>query len=206
MTSASRCGSVGPRTSTPTWSNCRKRPFCARSYRKLGPAYQALYGSVGRCSENPRTTDAVCSGRSARVRPPLSSKEYISLRTTSVASPRRWNTSTCSNIGGMTSRYPAEPTTSAKTSTRARHRAESGQRMSRVPFGARKTWSDTVMEATGAPTGTRRCGRLSGSASAPVSGQISGHVSGTVGVVDQIGRTLHGTVHVVDRIDASQHP
>ena len=104
MTSASTWASSGPRTSTPTWSNCRKRPFWARSYRKLGPAYQAFHGTAGRCSAKARTTEAVCSGRRAMFRPPLSSKEYISLRTTSVAWPRRWKTSTCSNIGGMTSR------------------------------------------------------------------------------------------------------
>ena len=46
-----------------------------------------------------RTTEAVPSGRSASARPPLSSNSYISLLTTSVCSPTRRNTSTCSNIG-----------------------------------------------------------------------------------------------------------
>ena len=49
---------------------------------------------------------AVPSGRSATRRPPLSSKSYISLRTTSVDSPTRWNTSRCSKIGVMTRSKP----------------------------------------------------------------------------------------------------
>ena len=53
----------------------------------------------GRCCTYARTTDAVPSGRSARVRPPLSSNSYISLLTTSVCSPTRRNTSTCSKTG-----------------------------------------------------------------------------------------------------------
>ena len=66
-------------------------------------------------------------------RPPLSTKSYISLDTTSVEAPSRWKTPRSSNIGGITSPYPAASTMSANTSTSRRNRAESGARMSRVP-------------------------------------------------------------------------
>ena len=62
-------------------------------------AYQTFHGTSGRCSTNARATGAVPSGRSATRRPPLSSKSYISLATTSVPSPIRWNTPMSSNIG-----------------------------------------------------------------------------------------------------------
>ena len=75
-----------------------------------GPSADARSGSAARrtrpstaptgwCCANARATPAVPSGRSAMRRPPLSSKSYISLRTTSVDSPTRWNTSRCSKIG-----------------------------------------------------------------------------------------------------------
>ena len=48
-------------------------------------------------------------------RPPLSTKSYISLVTTSVASPMRWKTPRSSSSGEMTCPYPADSTTSANT-------------------------------------------------------------------------------------------
>ena len=68
--------------------------------------YQAFQGTRGRCSTKARTTLAVPSGRSAMRRPPLSSKSYISLVTTSVAAPMRWNTPRSSNIGVWIIPYP----------------------------------------------------------------------------------------------------
>ena len=61
-----------------------------------------------------RTTDAVCSGRRATWRCPLSTKSNISLRTTSVDSPMRWNTPRSSKVGVMISPYPAPAATRAK--------------------------------------------------------------------------------------------
>ena len=83
------------------------------------------------------------------VPPPRSVSSYISLATTSDASPMRRNTPMSSSIGVTTCRYPAGSTTPAKTSTNRRQRPDSGARMSRMP--GLVVNSGTAAQATGAP-------------------------------------------------------
>ena len=86
ITSTSTSGSLSraPRR-RPGGAGGTDRPGGART-GSPGVAYQTFHGVSGRCWTNARTTEAVPSGRSATCRPPLSSKSYISLRTTSAPS------------------------------------------------------------------------------------------------------------------------
>ena len=129
-----------------------------RSYRNAGVAYQTFHGVGGRCSTKARATGAVPSGRSAMRRPPLSSKSYISLVTTSVPSPRRRNTPMSSNMGDCSSPYPAPCATRAKAASRVAHRADSGGMTSWVPLGARNE-AVGAMGRPSVPAGTRRPNR-----------------------------------------------
>ena len=120
MHSASAAGSGAPSHSMPTWWNWRRRPFCGRSPRNIGSAYQSLTGAppcgTKLFSTAARTTPAVPSGRMARrclglspCSPPASkmrsssapeNTRNISLRTTSVDSPMPWTkVETCSIAG-----------------------------------------------------------------------------------------------------------
>ena len=69
----------------------------------MGARYHSFTGCGSLCmpfSTYALATGAVPSGRSVRLRPPRSSKVYISLRTMSVAVPTpRTNTSVSSNVG-----------------------------------------------------------------------------------------------------------
>ena len=96
---------------------------------------------------NARATEAVVSGRNAIWRPPLSSKVYISLRTTSVDSPNRWKTAHVLERRGDDQPVAGCLDHPAKAATRASHGAESAGRTSKVPGGWRS--SGTADQATG---------------------------------------------------------
>ena len=106
MSSASSSGSTEPSASAPTCVNCRRRPAWTFSARNIGPAYQSLTGSCPRsspASSAARTVPTVPSGRSVIERPARSSKENISLLTTSVVSPTpRANSPVSSKTGSST--------------------------------------------------------------------------------------------------------
>ena len=89
--------------------------------------------SSGGARRRPARPTPCPRGAARACRPPLSSKSYISLRTTSVPSPTRWNTSMSSNIGDWIrrSRRPDE----GRTRQQRLPAGRSGGRMSARPRG-----------------------------------------------------------------------
>ncbi len=84
-----------------------------------------------------RITPAVPSGRNVIERPPLSSKVYISLETTSVDSPTpRLNNSVSSKTGNSINWYPETLAALIKVSRTNSKYWERGGKYSLTPFGA----------------------------------------------------------------------
>src|SRR5579875_991256 len=106
----------------------------------MGQMYYTRTGSPPAprlCSRKARTTGAVPSALSERLRPPRSRKVYISFSTMSVPGPTPlWKTSVASTRGVRISRYPNRRAASWILASSHRHRPVWSGRMSGMPRGA----------------------------------------------------------------------